>query len=159
MLFRVEQMLKFSNLTNWMNNQNHGWMMKIWPKIENLNMTSYDRIFILDHEETCLIRLWDVFHEIRVKIIFYNPWWKVCLMGFDERKSLKFDERMPCVWKMCEMFKFSYLENFFSLHKLWWDEKYWKHRHNPLFSWKSQVNSHFWALLFLSKAKFHKWGS
>ena len=36
---------------------------------------------------------------------------KVCLMGFDQRKSLKFDERML----LFEKFKFSYLEMFFSL--------------------------------------------
>ena len=74
---------------------------------------------------------------------------KLCLMGVDERKSLKFDERMPCVWKMCEKFKFSYLENFFSLHKLRWDEKCWKLKQNPFFSWKSQVNSLLGSPLFL----------
>ena len=84
---------------------------------------------------------------------------KVCLMGFDERKSLKFDERMPCVSKLCEKFKFSYLEKFFSLHKLRGDEKSWKLEQNPLFSRKSQVNSHSWDLLFFSKAKMCKWGS
>ena len=64
---------------------------------------------------------------------------KVCLMGFDERKSLKFDERMPCVWEMCGKFTFPYLEKFSSLHKLRWNEKSWKLKLNPLFSWKPQV--------------------
>jgi hypothetical protein len=55
-----------------MNNQNHARAMKIQPKTEKLNITSYDRIFILDYEETCLIQFQDVFHEIRLKISFYN---------------------------------------------------------------------------------------
>ena len=54
---------------------------------------SYHRIFIQDHEETCLIQFWDVFHEIWVKISFLIRDEKVCLMEFDERKSLKFDEK------------------------------------------------------------------
>ena len=87
---------KFLNSQTWqngLNNQNHAWAMKIWPKIEKMNLTSYERISILDHEETNLILLRDVFHEIRLKISFYNPRWKVCLMGFDERKRLKFSEK------------------------------------------------------------------
>ena len=136
----------------------HEWW-KFDQQTEKLNLTSYDRIFILDHEETNLIRFLDVFNEMWLKLSFYNPWWKSCLMGFDERKSLKFDERIPCVWKLCDNFKYSYLENFFLTHKLQWAEKYWKLEQNPLFSRKSQVNSHSWALLLISKAKMHKWSS
>ena len=135
----------------------HEWW-KFNQKMKKLNLTSYNRIFILDHEETSLIRFRDVFHDIQLKIIFNSPWWKVCLMGFDERKSLKFDERMLCVWKLCEKFKFSYLEKFFLTHKLRWGEKSWKLKQNPLFSQKSRVNSHSWTLLLLSKAKMDKWG-
>jgi hypothetical protein len=85
---------------NGLNNQNYAWVMKIRTKIEKMNLTSYDRIFILDHEETSLIWFRDIFHDIRLKISFYNLWWKMCLTGFDERKSLKFDERMLCVLKI-----------------------------------------------------------
>ena len=52
------------NSQTWQNgwkNQNHARAMKIRPKTRKMNMTSYDRIFILDHEETCLIRFRDVF--------------------------------------------------------------------------------------------------
>ena len=67
MWFWVEQVLKLSNLTKSLNNQNHAWVMKIRPKTKILNMTSYDRIFILDHEETCLIRFWYVFMRFNWK--------------------------------------------------------------------------------------------
>ena len=63
--------------------------MKIQPKTEKMNLTSYERIFILDHEETSLIRFWDVFYDIWLKISFYNLWWKVCLMEFTERKHFE----------------------------------------------------------------------
>ena len=48
-------------------------------------------------------------------------------------------KRMVYVWETSENFKFSYLENFSSLHKLRWNEKSWKLELNPLFSRKSQV--------------------
>jgi hypothetical protein len=38
--------------------------MKIRPKTEKMNFTSYEWIFILDHEETSPVRFRDVFHEI-----------------------------------------------------------------------------------------------
>ena len=72
-------MFKLINLTKLLNNQNHAWAMKIQPKTEKLNMTSYDRIFILDHEETCLIQFQDVFHEIQVKIFFLQSVMKKCV--------------------------------------------------------------------------------
>jgi hypothetical protein len=34
-----------------MNNQTHPWAMKIQPKTKKINLTSYERILILDHEE------------------------------------------------------------------------------------------------------------
>ena len=73
--------------------------MKVQPKTEKkMNLTSYERIFIMDHEETSLIRFREVFHKIQLKISFYNPRRKVCLMGFDERKSWKFGKKMFCVF-------------------------------------------------------------
>ena len=87
--FWVEKVLKLSNLTNWLNIQNHARAMKNQTKTEKLNMTSYDRIFIMGHEETCLIRFRDVFHEIRVKIFFYNPWWKSVSHGFRIKKKFE----------------------------------------------------------------------
>ena len=89
MWFWVEQVLKLTNLTKWLNNQNHARAMKIRPKTEKLDMTSYDRIFILDHEETCLIRFRDVFHEIWLKISFYNPWWKSVSHGVQWKKKFQ----------------------------------------------------------------------
>ena len=113
MWFWVEQGLKLINLTKWMNNQNHPRAMKIRPKTEKLNLTSYDRIFILDHEETSLIWFRDVFHEIRLKIIFYNPWWKSLSHGVRWKKKLEVRwKQMFVFWEWCEKFKFSYFENF-----------------------------------------------
>ena len=75
-------MFKLSNFVkHGLNNQNHAWAMKIRWKNEKINLTSYERIFILDHEETTLIQFWDVFHEIWLKISFYNPWWKMLSHG------------------------------------------------------------------------------
>ena len=69
-----------------MNIQNHAGAMKIQPETEKMNLTAYERIFILDHEETSLVKFKDVFHEIWSKIIFTIHEEKVCVMGFDERK-------------------------------------------------------------------------
>ena len=122
----VEQVLKLTNLTNRMNIQDHVRAMKIRPKIEKLNMASYDDIFIQDHEETCFIWFWDIFHLIREKISFFKSWWKVCLMEFDERKSFEVDGKNDLVEKTSEKFEFSFLEKFFSLNKLQWNGKSWK---------------------------------
>ena len=89
MWFWVEQVLKLTNLTKWLNSQNHAQAMKIRPKTEKLNLTSYDRIFILDHEETSLIPFRDVFHEIWLKISFYNPWWKIVSHGVQWKKKFE----------------------------------------------------------------------
>ena len=85
--FELKKCLNSQTCQNELNNQTHAWAMKIRPKTEKINLTSYERILILDHEETSPIRFWDVFHEIRPKISFHNPRWKVGLMGFDEWKS------------------------------------------------------------------------
>ena len=90
MWFWVEQVLKLTNLTKWMNNQNHARAMKIQPKTEKLNMTWYDRILILDHEETSFIQFWDVFYEIQLKISFYNLWWKSLSHGIRWKNALCF---------------------------------------------------------------------
>ena len=63
--------------------------MKIWPKTEKMNLTSYDKIFILDHEETSLIWFRDVFHEIWLKMSFYNPWWKSLSHGVRWKKKFE----------------------------------------------------------------------
>ena len=139
MWFWFEKVLEFTNLTNWLNNQNHVWAVIIQPKTEKLNMTSYDRIFIQDHEETCLIWFWYVFHEIWVKMCFCNPWWKSVSHGIRWRKRFEVMERMFCVWETSEKFEFSHLEKFFLTQQLRWDGKSLKLEPNPLFSWKSQV--------------------
>ena len=99
------------------------------------------------------------FMRLRWNCVFAIRGEKLCLMEIDERKSFEVMEIMLCVWETSDKFEFSYLEKFFSLNKLWWNGKYLKLKLNPLFSRKSQVNSHSWALLLLSKAKMHKWVS
>ena len=97
--FWVEKVLKITNLAKWLNNQNHARAMKIWPKTEKLNMTSYDRIFIQDHEETCLIRFRDVFHEIQLIIGFYNSRWKSVSHG------VWWNKKFEVWWKNALCFK------------------------------------------------------
>ena len=74
---------------NGLNNQNHAWAMKIGPKTKKMNLISYDRIFILDHEETSLILFQYAFHEIWLKISFYNPWWKSVSHGVWWKKKFE----------------------------------------------------------------------
>ena len=132
-------MVKITNLTKWLNNQNHARAMKIRPKTEKLNLTSYDRIFILDHEETILIRFRDVFHEIWLKISFCNPWWKSFSHGVWWKKKFEVWWKNAFVfWNGVRGLSFL-LRKVFTLHKLRWDEKSWKLKQNPLFSQKSQV--------------------
>ena len=100
-----------------MNNQSHAWVMKIRPKTEKINLTSYERILILDHEETSHIRFWDVFHEIRSKISFHNPRWKVSLMTFDERKKLEVGWKNAFVsWNGVRRLSFLTLTSFHTSH-------------------------------------------
>ena len=107
---------KCSNSQTWqngLNNQNHARAMKIWPKTEKLNLTSYERIYILDHEETSLIRFRDVFHEFRLKLSFYNPRWKSLPHGVWWKKKLEvWWKKWFVFWKWSGKFKFSYLEKF-----------------------------------------------
>ena len=66
-------------------------------------------------------------------------------MEFDERKVLKFCEKMFWVEKQVkvdEKFKFSYLEKFSHSKNLDGMAKLEKLKLNPLFSRKTQVNSH-----------------
>ena len=113
MLLWVDPVFKLINLTKWLNNQNHAQAMKIRQKIEKLNLTSYDRIFILDHEETCLIQFWDVFHEIWLKMFFYNLWWKSLSHGVQWKKKFEvWWKNALCFEKLHEKFEFSYLEKF-----------------------------------------------
>ena len=44
-----EQVLKLTNITNKLNNQNNVQVVKIRPKTEKLNMASYDDIFMEKH--------------------------------------------------------------------------------------------------------------
>ena len=89
MWIKVEKMLKLTNLTNRLNNQNHVWVLKIRPKTKNLNMASYDEICMKDHEETCFIRFWEVFYEIHMKMWFCNPGWKSWSHGVWWKKSFQ----------------------------------------------------------------------
>ena len=45
----VEQVLKLTNLTNKLHNQNHVRVVKIRPETEKMNMVSYEEIFMDDH--------------------------------------------------------------------------------------------------------------
>ena len=68
----LNKCLNSQTCQNGLNNQTQAWAMEIQPKTEKMNLTSYERIFILDHEETSPIQLQDVFHDIRLKISFHN---------------------------------------------------------------------------------------
>ena len=140
MWFWVEQVLKLTNLTNWLNNpkscaggenSTKNWKSKhsfIWWDFHSgswRNMShSILRFLSWDLGEKCDF-------AIRSE--------KVCLMESDERKRLKLMEIMLCVWETRKKFKFSYLEKFFLTQQLRWNGKSWKLELNPLFSCKSQV--------------------
>ncbi|CAF4321246.1 unnamed protein product, partial [Adineta steineri] len=53
--------------------KNHARAMQIQPKTEKINLTSYEIILLLDHNETHPIQFGDVFHEFRSKISFSQP--------------------------------------------------------------------------------------
>ena len=81
---RDSELRKCLNSQTWQT----GWTTKImcrwWKfhqKTKKLNMDSYDKIFMWDHEETCFIQFWYVFHEIWVKMCFCNVWWKSLSRG------------------------------------------------------------------------------
>ena len=49
--FELSKCLNSQTLQNGMNSQNHARAMKIRPKTEKMNLTLYERILIIDHEE------------------------------------------------------------------------------------------------------------
>ena len=55
--------------------------MKMQPKLEKINLSSYERISLLDYNETSPIRSRDIFHDIRSKISFHNHDEKLVLRG------------------------------------------------------------------------------
>ena len=93
MWFWVEQVIKLTNLTKWLDKQNHARAMKIRPKTKKLKLNSYDKIFISDHEKTTLIQFQDVFHEIWLKINFYNSWRKRVSHG------VRWNKKFEVWWK------------------------------------------------------------
>ena len=48
----LKKYLNSQTCQNGLNSQTHARAMKIRPKTEKINLTSYERILILDHEET-----------------------------------------------------------------------------------------------------------
>ena len=48
----LNKYLNSQTCQNGLNNQTHAQVMKIQPKTEEINLKSYERIFILYHEET-----------------------------------------------------------------------------------------------------------
>ena len=72
-----------------------------------------------------------------------EKFWSFVEKCFDLRKQVKVDDR----------FKFSYLEKFYHSKNLHEMENLEKLKLNPLFSRKSQVNSHSYAPLTLPKVK------
>ena len=87
LMWLLKNCLNSQTCQNVLNNQTHARAMKIRPKTEKMNFTSYEIILILDHEETSPIRFWDVFHEIWSKISFHNPRWKGLSHGVRWKKS------------------------------------------------------------------------
>ena len=67
----------------------HARTMKIQPKLEKFNLSSYEMILLLDHNETSPIRFRWVFYEIQSKIVFSQSRWKLSLIGFDGWKKLE----------------------------------------------------------------------
>ena len=126
MWIRVEQVLKLTNLTNKMNNQNHVWVVKFQQEIEKwiwLQMMRFSCRIVKKHVS---IDSKKYFMRFGWKCVFAIRGGWVSLMEFDERKVLKFKERVLWVEKTSEKFKFSYLEKVFSLEKLGWNVKSWK---------------------------------
>ena len=99
MWFCIEELLKLTNLSKRSKQPNSCTCdensTKNWKKI---NLTSYESILILYHEETSPIRFWYVFHEIRLKISFYNLWWKGLSYGVRWKNVLCFEN---CVGSLC----------------------------------------------------------
>ena len=52
----LKKCLNSQTFQNALNTRNHAQAMKIRPKTKKLNMTSYDKIFMQNHEETCFIQ-------------------------------------------------------------------------------------------------------
>ena len=77
-------------------------------------------------------------------------------MEFDERKVLRFGGKFLWVAKTSEKFEFSFLETFSHSKNSDGMENIEKLKLNPLFSRKSEVNSHSWDPLTLYKAKWCK---
>ena len=98
--YELSKCLNSQTWKNGFNNQNHAHAMKIRPKTEKWTWLHMKGFFIMDHEETSLIWIRDVFQEIRLKISFYNPRWKILCHGVRWKKSLKFGEKMIYVLKM-----------------------------------------------------------
>ena len=144
--FWVEQVLKLSNLTTWLNNQNHVWVVKFRPETEKnehafiwwdfhagsrrnvfqsiLRSISWD----LD-EHVCLQSR---VNELVSWSLMKEKFWSFVEKWFELRKQVKMDEK----------FKFSYLEKFSHSKNLDGMENIEKLKLNPLFSRKSQVKSH-----------------
>ena len=141
MWFWIEEVLKLTNLSKWVEQPNSCMgdenSTKNWKKI---NLTSYEMILILDHEETSPVRFWDVFHEIRSNISFHNPWWK------SWSHEVRWKKKLEVWWKNSFVFwngvrSLSFLLwKVFTLHKLRWDENFWKLEQNPLNSKKTLIN-------------------
>ena len=96
-----------------MNNQTHAHVMKIRPKTEKINLTSFERILILENEETSPIRFGCVFHKIWLKIVFFHNhdenW---VSWGSMNEKVRSWVEECFCVLERCEKINFSYFGKF-----------------------------------------------
>ena len=106
---------KYLNSQTWqngLNNQNHARAMKIRPKTEKMNLTSYERILLLDHEETSPIQFGYVFHDIWSKLVFTIHDEKLVSWGSMNEKFRSWVEECFCVLEWCEKIKFSYFDKF-----------------------------------------------
>ena len=128
------------------------------PKLEKINLSSYKRISLLDHNETSAIWFGWVFHEIRSKISFSQSRWKISLMELDEWKSLKLSVKkwfyeLKCVKRPI----FHTFTSF--LHFTHFDGKQNLRTHSQSSHFTQiHTNSHSNSLLLLSKAILHKLG-
>ena len=129
-----------------MNNQNHARAMKIRPETKKMSIASYDLIFMQDHEDTCFIQFWDVFHEIWMKKCFCNPRWKSVSHGVWWMKKFWSWRKNTLSWEN------KWYVLVFILRKVFWLEKIGCNGK----SWKTQAKS---CLLSKISSKLSLFGS
>ena len=95
-----------------MNNQNHALAMKIWPKTKKINLNSYERILIIDHEEKVPFDSEMYFMRFDRKKFSQSTMKKLVSWGLMKEKVRSLVKKCFCVLKWYEKFTFSSFEKF-----------------------------------------------